>query len=77
MKIKIKADNFYGKIQKAAWVLLSLLALYILAKAGDIAANPCENLGEIRFMPQLVEHLLAGCVVLLAGGALFEYITSE
>ena len=77
MKIKIKADKFYGKIQKAAWVLLSLLALYIFTKAGDIAANPCDNLGEGRFIPQLVEHLLAGCVVLLAGGALFEYITSE
>lgn len=77
MKNKIKADRFFCKIQKAAWILLSLLALYIFAYSGEIAANPTEHLGEIRRIPELLEHLLAGCVVVLGGGALFEYFTSE
>lgn len=77
MKQKIKADRFFGKIQKFAWILLSLAALYIFAFTGEICVNPADNLGLINIIPELIENVLGGCIVLLGGGVLFEYLTSD
>ena len=75
--LKNKADKFFGRIQKIAWVFLAFTAIYIFVYMADIYVNPADNLGKVIMIPKLLEHLLGGCVVLLGGGALFEYLSSE
>ncbi len=75
--LKNNADRFFGRIQKIAWVLLSMMAIYIFAYVGNIYLNPADNLGKLIMVEGLLEHLLSGCAVLLGGGVLFEYLTGE
>lgn len=75
--LKNNADRFFGRIQKIAWVLLSMMAIYIFAYVGDIYINPSDSLGKLIMVKGLLENLLSGCAVLLSGGVLFEYLSAE
>ncbi|MBR6807825.1 MAG: hypothetical protein IKM46_05505 [Clostridia bacterium] len=75
--LKNRADRFFGRIMKIAWVILSLAALYILGYVGNIFANPWDYLEKLTIVKGMLENLLSGCAVLLGGGALFEYLTDE
>ena len=72
--IYFKADRFLWEIYRVAWLLVSMLAVYILYIAYEFNRYPSSMLFRISLLPQMTEHLLVSLIILLGVGALFEYL---
>lgn len=72
---KKSADDFLHVIMKCMMILLSVMALYILCFCFNVVENPAETLTHTQMVPEMIEHLLAGCAVSLGLGAAFEYLS--
>lgn len=72
-----KADRYFGNILRAGWFATALLAVYILFYVWETCVFPVETLGRAEMIPEMIEHLLASCAVLLGVGALAEYLCGQ
>ncbi len=70
-----KYDRLIWEITRPMWFLLSLVAVYTIYKSVQMLHAASAVDVDINLIYGLIEHLLAGCVVTTAIGAVFEYIT--
>lgn len=72
-----KTDASLYRITRVMWFCLSLAAVYILYTVYNMKVDPESALGVYHTVPEMLEHILAGCIVVLALGTAFEYLSKR
>ena len=72
-----KLDAGLYKITRVMWFFLTVSALNILYTVHRMTLEPETALGVYHMIPEMIEHVLAGCVVVTALGAVFEYLSKR
>lgn len=74
MHKKINADRYFEVILKCMWMLVSFMAVYIFFSVMRLVTVPEETTGLMLAIPEMIEHLLASCVIVTGFGCLIEYL---
>ena len=74
---KKQLDTQLYKITRVMWFGLSCVSVYILYTVYNMTVEPESALGVYHTIPEMIENVLAGCVVVTAFSALFEYLSGQ
>ena len=72
---KLDAELF--RIMRVMWMFLIIMSVYILYVVHSMSIDPDRALGMYHMIPEMIEHLLAGCVVIISLGVAFEYLAKR
>lgn len=73
---KRHTDEFLSEVLRAMWMYLLFSALRLFGTVCLMNTCPSLALGYYNRIPEMLEHLLAGCAVTVALGAAFQYFSA-
>lgn len=59
------------------WIFLIGISLCVLYITYSLRVDPASAIGTYRMIPEMIEHLLGGCVVTVALGVAFEFLAGR
>ena len=74
MNEKIITDRNFELILKCKWKLISFGELNIFFSVTRLFTAPEETVGLMTMLPEMIEHLLASCVIAVGFSCLVEYL---
>lgn len=70
-------DAHLYRITRVMWFFLTVAAIYILYTVHNMSIDPEKALGVYHTVPEMIENVLAGCVIVTGLGAAFEYLSKR